>query len=564
MLAKHHWRDDDGLRIPGLLFADDLVSMIEAATGIRPVVERLETWLNENEMQVGHSKCRLLQIGPVDGFEAAAQAARLQGAPIPIVDSYTYLGIEIRPGFSRARIASERLQKARKLGAVMRSFVRRLDIPIQFRAAVVRTVLIPTLTYGAEIYAFNKSFTKASQKFINEQLKLLAGIPVSQAVSNVALWHEFGVPPICATANGQRARLVAKSGTELKTWLARLVAQGYKARKTTWITNATWWLNTHTHGILSRHLAWEVMEELMREDGPDALEALYAATADEKDAAQAAQAAALEAELAAALASTKTLARSTSSVAAAPPSSSSSQTRILWSSSRRSAISLASGCAPNSCERKRSYCRPSAFAWICPTTSAIVASRARPLVHDDQNEGERASHGRLNQRLVLLELLGHQDKSNLSVAGRISQLARRAGRGQRLGKVRLQRVDQLRGPGLVVGMVADNEHGDVCLLLHALARGLGPRVGGLGLAPEQARRRAAFLAGPGLDLRSSVRQRAKRVCSLAPRAGVAARRLRSAAHSLASRGILGPRAAAGPRTYRGLLIPRLEPNVAAQ
>ncbi|GBG16304.1 Retrovirus-related Pol polyprotein from type-1 retrotransposable element R2, partial [Hondaea fermentalgiana] len=281
VLARYHWRGTDGLRIPGLLFADDLVSFIEDAAGIRPAVERLETWLNDNELQVGHHKCGFLKMGRVPGFEEAVAAAPLQGAAVPIVESYTYLGLEIRPDLSRQGTIADRLAKARRLAGSMHSFLRRQDVPIQFRTAVARTVLIPAITYGAEIFAFNKSFTRGAQQFINTQLKLIAGVARGQAVSNVALWHEFGVPPLCATANGQRARLLSKGGRELRTWLAKMVERGYKARRTTWITNARRWLNTHTHRLLRTMLTRESVLEMTGEENLDAFFNLYAAGGDD-------------------------------------------------------------------------------------------------------------------------------------------------------------------------------------------------------------------------------------------------------------------------------------------
>ncbi len=232
-------------RLPGLMFADDLVG----TNGSRRKAIRLHThlsqWAEENEMQFGINKCGIMVTGrAARSLTATPEQWVLQGQQIPIVDSYRYLGIPFRSDLNLRAMVKERLESGRKLLHTLRPFLRCQAIPMPMRIAVVRTVLIPRLLFGSEIYGMCKIITARVQSFVNQAMRLILGIKMTHGAANVALWQEFGITPICASAASRRARALQKC-FQLRTSVADVAKTGFTHRRWTWMTGTTRWLNRY-------------------------------------------------------------------------------------------------------------------------------------------------------------------------------------------------------------------------------------------------------------------------------------------------------------------------------
>ena len=51
-----------------------------------------------------------------------------------------------------------------------------------------------------------KAITARVQTFVNQAMRLILGISMKHGAASVALWKEFGITPICASAALRRAR----------------------------------------------------------------------------------------------------------------------------------------------------------------------------------------------------------------------------------------------------------------------------------------------------------------------------------------------------------------------
>jgi hypothetical protein len=239
------------LRCHGLLFADDLVALAAATADLLPVCNHITTWCDVNEMEVGIKKCGIMEFEghAEDGtwqpsqLPNAAVQARLQlcRQPVPLVETYSYLGIEITKALSYRELIQPRLDSGRKTVHSLASFLACPIIPMSSRWLVVQVVVLPRLLYGAEIYGMCRELTEAMQRHLNFALRCVLGIPAWKSMSSFLLWKEMRMKPICAIAAGRRARAYAKC-FDLKTWVNNLVVAPLRIRKWTWVTGTTRWI----------------------------------------------------------------------------------------------------------------------------------------------------------------------------------------------------------------------------------------------------------------------------------------------------------------------------------
>ena len=242
-------------RIPGLLFADDLVCLAPNRRKMRRMHAHLTTWLIGNEMSVGIKKCGAMVIGR-DHERLSSRPDRwtLEGQQIPIVEEYTYLGINFHRDLSTSSMMRGRLQGARKLVRAMAPFMLKTSIPLPMKVAVIKAVVHPRLLYGAEVYGMNKRVTSAMQTYLNQVCRLAIGLHRSSIVSNVALWRELDLPPVCASAAAKRARAIRKS-FQLSTYVAQVVRTPFKNTHKTWLTGGVWWIRRYLHGMARKYPA---------------------------------------------------------------------------------------------------------------------------------------------------------------------------------------------------------------------------------------------------------------------------------------------------------------------
>ena len=201
-------------------------------------------------MEVGIHKCGIMEFEPNDleGHmmesvlpDAAMQAhMQLCGQPVPLVETYTYLGIEITKSLSYTELIAPRLESGRKTVHSLAPFLSCPIIPMSSRWLIVQVVVLPRLLYGAEIYSMCRDLTDIMQRSLNYALRCVLGIPRWSGMSSLLLWKEMRMKPICAIAASRRARAYAKC-FGLKTWINQLVKRPLRIRPWTWVSGTTRW-----------------------------------------------------------------------------------------------------------------------------------------------------------------------------------------------------------------------------------------------------------------------------------------------------------------------------------
>lgn len=236
-------------RVPGLLFADDLVAITPNKAKLAKMGDHLTQWLETNEMTAGIHKCGVMAIGrKTSKLERTPDRWKIAGENLPIVRTYGYLGMNFNKKLDVRAMMAGKVESAGVLVDRMLPFLRSRAMPVSMKVAVVRGVILPRLLFGAEVFGMKKEITHAMQVQINKALRLTAGMGARTTASNVAIWRELKIPPICASAAARRARALQKAAS-LRTVVARVVSTNFKSRCWTWSTGTHRWLNRYVHRL---------------------------------------------------------------------------------------------------------------------------------------------------------------------------------------------------------------------------------------------------------------------------------------------------------------------------
>lgn len=248
-LAAH----DGGMsRVAGLLFADDLVVLAPSRRRLGRMLRGLDRWAATNEMSFGISKCGIMGVGR-DGLRLNEQLRReadrwqLGGANVPIVDTYTYLGLTVTPSLSAQDMVDDRVAKGWKAFHALRPVLECTRIPLGIRVRLVKATLLPTIMYGAELWGMSAQRCAQAERLLREVLRSLLRLSRRcTLVSAMTLSRELSIPPVHARASAARARAFSKYAS-LRTVVAGLVRQPTSAGRSqySWAVASRSWMRRH-------------------------------------------------------------------------------------------------------------------------------------------------------------------------------------------------------------------------------------------------------------------------------------------------------------------------------
>jgi len=261
----------NGVEVPGLarpvsclLFADDLAILGSSPKELaKSLKRRLTPWARIHGMSFGIAKCGVMAFGPDEGpgnYNDGMRRLRefgarmtLGGQPVPIVERYVYLGLPFTPNLDLAVITKHREEQgARTLGSLL-PVVSCIRIPLSIRVQIVKSCLVPVLTYGSELWGMSEDRCQGPQRVLSKALKALLGTRRSSLIAHMTPGLELGIAPIHAIAAAARARAMAKypSSRCLIGDLVRNAPTGM--RKWTWVTGNRYWLRRQLPQALNEH-----------------------------------------------------------------------------------------------------------------------------------------------------------------------------------------------------------------------------------------------------------------------------------------------------------------------
>ena len=233
-------------KVPGLMFADDLVCLSPNRSRMRSLLRHVVNWVDTWEMKINVRKCGTMVFFGSDQRNAAAQF-HIKGEPVPIVEEYCYLGFMFNRTLDRKHTADHRIAVAKRRLQSLTPFLGSNKIPFSVRDIALRGLVISTLLYGCELWGMSLERLKPADALIDKAVRHMIRTKTdSKAVTTRALRRELNLPPASAMAAARRARGWAKFHT-LRTIISTLVEhkriQGVAKRA--WAKQTQQWLKAY-------------------------------------------------------------------------------------------------------------------------------------------------------------------------------------------------------------------------------------------------------------------------------------------------------------------------------
>ena len=234
-----------------LLYADDLCLFARTPHRLQQLMDAVSVWTLRWHMTVGVNKCGVMRFpkhshsrrrkellrkdriyreemvpseelsdtsvndawedelsDPWDPREdERARTWLLQGQAIPVVDHYTYLGLEITPSLDRTVMITKRANAANRMLWLLRPLLVNQSIPLPIRADIVRTKLLPCCTYGAEVWGGVKDDCQM-ELVMQRAMELLVKGKVTRNTCPHILAIELDITPVYTLALEKRTRII--------------------------------------------------------------------------------------------------------------------------------------------------------------------------------------------------------------------------------------------------------------------------------------------------------------------------------------------------------------------
>ncbi|MDE2343720.1 MAG: hypothetical protein KGL63_10085, partial [Betaproteobacteria bacterium] len=148
------YKTSTGYAIPALLYADDIALISKSIQTRNIMMRNLIDFLETRELNINSKKCGHLTI------RDKVEIGKSDVYGIPEVDEYKYLGLIINNKFDYTRMFEDRLTKSETKLAMCLRFLRNPNTFLAARRVIIKCILIPTLTYGMEIWGWNTENAK--------------------------------------------------------------------------------------------------------------------------------------------------------------------------------------------------------------------------------------------------------------------------------------------------------------------------------------------------------------------------------------------------------------------
>lgn len=256
-------------KVSGLLFADDAVLLAPNKDSMRTILEMVHVWCIKWEMSVNIQKCGIMQIDPLHSIvdssltntDSSNTSVNVAGngqddslslfigdKPVPVVDEYCYLGNLLKKDLDLTYMVKARVAKGSRALEMARPLLWTKTIPIWIKKLVIRSLIIPTMTFGSEIWGMNQERAEIVDRVIKKALGIAMRCSASGTPMDT-LRSELAIPRAEAITAGLRARGWSKFAT-LNTWIKVLINNDVSrsgpltSKKWSWTKSTEHWLQT--------------------------------------------------------------------------------------------------------------------------------------------------------------------------------------------------------------------------------------------------------------------------------------------------------------------------------
>ena len=185
------------------MYADDLVLMDSDLESVKSLLEELDRQLCRVGMMMNVKKTKMMVLnGKID------QPLVIRGEAIEVVDSFTYLGVNVRTDQSSS--AEEVGIRISKAVAVFRALYhplwKRKQVTLKTKMEIYRMAVLPVLMYGCETWVLSAKESARLEVFQMRCLRSVLGITKFHHRRNEDIRRETNQPPIAELVTRTRLR----------------------------------------------------------------------------------------------------------------------------------------------------------------------------------------------------------------------------------------------------------------------------------------------------------------------------------------------------------------------
>ncbi|KAM7304678.1 uncharacterized protein ISCGN_014578 [Ixodes scapularis] len=182
-----------GEKIPGLIYADDIVLMADSLEGLQALMNECNTMGTALGLSFSAKKSALMGFG--DRGDTEADDLKIQGEQVPWVSQYKYLGIHIQEGHNYLEDHETRLQaKSRRSKGISTARALWGYNRFEISRAVWKMVAVPGLTFGNGVLCLSsrtRECLEVRQREVGRAaLGASRGTP-NEAVQGDMVWSSF-------------------------------------------------------------------------------------------------------------------------------------------------------------------------------------------------------------------------------------------------------------------------------------------------------------------------------------------------------------------------------------
>ena len=236
-------------RCKGLLFADDTVLLANSPQDLDLMINHIQQWCQRWEMSINVKKCAIMHIQPssTESTQPSSSSYTTIHQDIPIVKEYCYLGTQLTDTLDLLAMSQARANKGKELlDQRLNTFLLHKRIPLWIKRQAIMHLLIPTMTYGAELWSMNHNHTKPIRQVLDQAIAMTLSSPPPSPHSPTAIHNmqmELAIPDIDGICANLRFRAWIKYPKLTRSWIGLLTSQ--PAPICLWNMRTEQWIHRH-------------------------------------------------------------------------------------------------------------------------------------------------------------------------------------------------------------------------------------------------------------------------------------------------------------------------------
>ena len=241
--------DQAGITVPGLKdvikglhFADDTVIFGETKEDIEQSLVKIKEWCEKNCMEINVSKCGLMKFRRVTEENPEAIKVLYGQEEVPETKHYEYLGVKITESLSYDSMAKHREANGNRIVGMCKHVLLNDKIALKYKSMIVKNIIVPTITYGGEIFGCNETRVKKLKAVLDSAVACI--VKKSNFVRS-RVHEEMRVKTIGMIMATARSRAINK-WRESNKWIGDLIrnpiTKKVKGVPLTWLSAGLRWI----------------------------------------------------------------------------------------------------------------------------------------------------------------------------------------------------------------------------------------------------------------------------------------------------------------------------------